>query len=95
MGSGCVTFLHIGCILLLPTVVLIGFSDSQVVVSEPSTFNISVVLLENNLDPGTSVSLDITAVDGLATGNGCSNHINYVVLGSASIQFLLVSPHTF
>ena len=48
--------------------VTIGFEDSTIVVDEPSSFNVSVVLLENNLDPGTAISLDIRAVDGVASG---------------------------
>ena len=78
--------LHLHCTYIpLPvTEVLIGFAESQLVTSEPSSFNVSVVLFENNLDPGTAVSLDITALDGIATGTGCSNHDSHVVLGSPS-----------
>lgn len=48
--------------------VSIGFLESAIVVDEPSSFAVSVVLLENNLDPGTAISLGIRAMDGVATG---------------------------
>lgn len=46
----------------------VGFLSGETVVSEPSTFIVPVVMFENNLDPGTSVDLNIRAVDGIATG---------------------------
>ena len=58
--------MNIHCLCV--AVVNIGFAESAIVVDEPSTFNVSVVLLENNLDPGTAISLEIRAVDGVASG---------------------------
>lgn len=54
---------------------MIGFADSEVTVSEPTSFNISVILLDNNLEPGTAVQLDIRAMDGVATGMGSCRHM--------------------
>ena len=55
--------------LLLPTAeVSIGFVESAIVVSEPINFTVSVVLFQNNLDPGTEISLNLVGRDGVATG---------------------------
>ena len=42
--------------------------DSVIVVSEPTNFTVSVVLSQNNLDPGTEISLNLVGRDGVATG---------------------------
>lgn len=49
-------------------VVSIGFVESSIVVSEPINFTVSVVLFQNNLDPGTEISLNLVGRDGVATG---------------------------
>lgn len=54
--------------IYLSSEVRVGFERSEIVVSEPSTFIVSVLLFENNLDPGTFVDLNIRAEDGVATG---------------------------
>jgi hypothetical protein len=48
--------------------VTIGFVDSAIVVSEPVNFTVSVVLFQNNLDPGTEISLSLVGRDGVAAG---------------------------
>ena len=42
--------------------------DDTIVVSEPINFTVSVVLFQNNLDPGTEISLSLIGRDGVAAG---------------------------
>ena len=53
---------------LLRAEVNIGFVDDAIVVSEPINFTVSVVLFQNNLDPGTEISLSLVGRDGIAAG---------------------------
>lgn len=46
----------------------VGFAEMEVVVDEPSNITVSVVLFENNLDPGTFVNVNLMSVDDVARG---------------------------
>ena len=61
------TLFHL-ILLYFATEVSIGFMDSAIVVSEPTNFTVSVVLFQNNLDPGSEISLNLMGRDGVATG---------------------------
>ena len=55
------------CLNFAVAEVSIGFMESSIVVSEPANFTVSVVLFEDNLDPGTEISISFMGIDGIAT----------------------------
>ena len=59
----------------------IGFLDDAIVVNEPINFTVSVVLFQNNLDPGTEISLSLVGMDGVAAGTA----LQYSVLNGLCI----------